>query len=111
MRCADLRWSAHQGQLLRHFRRALRTDNLTIIRAAAAELPAITLEDALSICLLVARQEARHFERAALRWIARYCLEPPIRRSRTCAMSPPPSAWLGDGDEAAAVTLRRLCLR
>jgi len=53
-----------------NFRRALRAGNLTVIRAAAAELPAINLEDALSICLLLAKQEPRNFERAALRWIA-----------------------------------------
>jgi len=35
---------------------ALRTGNLTVIRAAAAELPTVNLEDALSICLLVAKQ-------------------------------------------------------
>jgi hypothetical protein len=35
------------------FRRALDSGNLTLVRAAAAELPAVNLEDALRICLLL----------------------------------------------------------
>ncbi len=93
------------------FQRALRTGNLTVIRAAAAELPAINLEDALSICLLLASQEPRHFERAALRWLGRYCLERrdlAIEDVRDVADA---FARLRDGDEGAAETLRRLCSR
>ncbi len=60
-----------KGSSYGNFRRALRTGNLTVIRAAAAELPAINLEEALSICLLLAQQEPRNFERAALRWARR----------------------------------------
>ncbi len=98
-----------KGSPYGNFRRALRTGNLTVIRAAAAELPAINLEEALSICLLLAQQEPRNFERGALRWIGRYCLE---RRNLTiadvCEVAAA-FARLRDGDEAAAETLRRLC--
>jgi hypothetical protein len=45
------------------------------VRAAAAELPRIDLTDALAICLLIERQEEERFERAAVRWLGRLCLE------------------------------------
>ena len=71
-----------KGSSYGNFRRALDTRNLTIIRAAAAELPKINLEDALRVALLVCRHEPENAERAALRWLGRYCLE---RRTATLA--------------------------
>ena len=100
-----------KGSPYGNFRRALETSNLTVISAAAAELPAISLEDALSICILVFRQEPRRFERAALRWIGRYCLE---RRDLTIddvREVADAFARLRDDGEVAAETLRRLCSR
>ncbi len=97
-----------RGSPYANFQRAVRAGNLTVIRAAAAELPAVNLEDALSICLLVAKQEPRHFERAALRWIGRYCLE---RRDLTIEDVRDVAdafARLRDDDEGAEATLRRL---
>ena len=41
-----------KGGSYSRFRRALDTGNLTLVRAAAAELPTITLDDALRICAL-----------------------------------------------------------
>ena len=98
-----------KGSSYGNFRRALRTGNLTVIRAAAAELPAINLEGAFSICLLLAKQEPHNFERAVLQWIGRYCLE---RRDLTIEDVRDVAdafARLRDGDEAAAERLRRLC--
>ncbi len=100
-----------KGGSYARFRRALESGNLTVIRAAAAELPAINLEDALSICLLLGEQEPQRFERAALRWIARYCLE---RRDLTIEDVRDVAdafARLRDDGEGAAATLRRLCSR
>ena len=45
------------GSPYSRFRRALQTGNLALVRAAAAELPAVDLGDALSICL---RRAATH---------------------------------------------------
>jgi hypothetical protein len=56
-------------------RRALATGNLTIIRAAAAELPRIEKGDALAICMAIRAAEPENFERAALRWLGRYAVE------------------------------------
>jgi hypothetical protein len=47
---------------------------LTLVRAAAAELPVVNLDDALHICLLL-RAEPRTFDRAAVRWLGRFALE------------------------------------
>ena len=100
-----------KGSSYGNFRRALKTGNLTVIRAAAAELPAINLEDALSVCLLLAQQEPRHFERAALRWIGRYCLERRDLAIDDVCVVAEAFARLRDGDEGAEATLRRLSSR
>jgi hypothetical protein len=67
-----------KGRSYPRFRRVLETRNLTLIRAAAAELPTVALDDALVICEVLAKQEPAKYERAALRWLARLCLERPV---------------------------------
>jgi hypothetical protein len=66
-----------QGSPYPRFRRALSTGNLALVRAAARELPRVDLGDALAVCVLLADQEPARFERAAIRWLARFCLEWP----------------------------------
>ena len=51
------------------------TGNLMLIRAAAAELPRVDLGDALAVCMAIREAEPERFERAALRWLARYAVE------------------------------------
>jgi hypothetical protein len=63
------------GSAYSRFRRALATGNLTIIRAAAAELPVVRLDDALHVCVLLRDREPERYEAAAVRWIARFCVE------------------------------------
>ncbi len=46
-----------------------------LISAAAAELPGITLADALRICRAISGRDPAAFERAAVRWIGRLCHE------------------------------------
>lgn len=64
-----------QGSPYSRFERALSTGNVTLISAAAAELPRITLADALRICRAVSERDPAAFERAAVRWIGRFCHE------------------------------------
>lgn len=59
------------------FTSALRTGNLALVHAAAAELPRVELADALEICLLMADQGDDRYDRAAVRWVARFALEAP----------------------------------
>jgi hypothetical protein len=63
------------GSAYSRFKRALANGNLLTIRAAAAELPRIGLPDALEICLVMRDKDDDRFERAAVRWIARFALE------------------------------------
>src|SRR5919202_6537508 len=60
-----------KGSSYARFRRALETGNLTLVRAAAAELPSINLDDALRVCLLLRRADARLYERATVRSLGR----------------------------------------
>jgi hypothetical protein len=64
-----------KGGSYARFRRALAGGNLTIVRAAAAELPHVDLADALRICVLLRGAEPQSYERAVVRWLGRYCLE------------------------------------
>ena len=64
-----------QGSAYPRFRRALLTGNLTIIRAAAAELPYVELDDALRITAAMAAERDPSYQRAAIRWLARFALE------------------------------------
>jgi hypothetical protein len=65
------------GSAYNRFQRALGTGNLTLIRAAAAELPVVRLDDALQVCVLLRDREPDRYERAAVRWIGRFCAERP----------------------------------
>jgi hypothetical protein len=81
-----------------------------LIRNAAAELPSVNLGDALEVCVAIRQAEPERFERAALRWLARFCVE---RRDVTLAQVQA-AAWAFENitDEPAALeTLQRLCSR
>jgi hypothetical protein len=62
-----------QGSPYGRFRRALDHGNTLQALSAAAELKHVALSDAL--VLLLARNDRPRFQRAALRWHARYCQE------------------------------------
>lgn len=64
-----------KGSSYKNFQHALGTGNLMLVRAAAAELPTINLDDALSICMLLGDQEPHRYEQATVRWLGRFCLE------------------------------------
>lgn len=91
------------------FRRALSTGNMHIIRAAAAELPIVNLGDALSVCVAIARAEPARFERAALRWVARYCVERPTATIGDVSAAAAAFEQMRSDPEGALVVLQRLC--
>ena len=66
-----------QGSAHGRFRRSLRTGNPNLALAAAAELPTVTLGDALDLCFLLADCGDPRFPRAAGRWLARFAQESP----------------------------------
>lgn len=63
------------GSAYTRFKRALSTGNINLIRAAAAELPRVSLPDALEVCLLLRDHDQGRFEKAAVRWLGRFALE------------------------------------
>ena len=78
-----------RGRPYTWFKAALDRGDLAAIRAEAAELPSIRLDDALRICLVMRDQaQPATYERAVVRWIGRFALE--VR-----------TAGLGDLREAA----------
>ncbi len=65
-----------KGRPYTWFRAALDRGDLAAIRAEAAELSTIRLDDALRICLVMRDQAAEPlYERAVVRWIGRFALE------------------------------------
>ena len=64
-----------QGSAHARFTRALASRNPTLVAAAAAELGRLTLADALAVTLVYLPDDGARFERAAVRWHARWCLE------------------------------------
>jgi hypothetical protein len=64
-----------KGGSYANFQRALLTGNLTLIRAAASELPTIAPSDALVVCMAIRKGEPERYQRAVLRWLARFCEE------------------------------------
>jgi hypothetical protein len=66
-----------KGHTYARFRRALALRDLDLIRHAAAELPRVPLADAAAVCALLADAEPGRYDRAACRWLARYCVETP----------------------------------
>jgi hypothetical protein len=64
-----------EGSAHSRFQRALTTGNPTLALATAAELPRVSLHDALRLLMLMAGDDAPRFSRAAARWHARDVLE------------------------------------
>ena len=64
-----------KGSSYANFKRALATNDLLLIRAAAAELPKVNLRDALEILPIIASAEPLTYDRAACRWLARLAIE------------------------------------
>jgi hypothetical protein len=64
-----------QGSPHARFTRALASRNPTLVVAAAAEMGALTLADALAVTLVFLPRDRDRYERASVRWHARWCLE------------------------------------
>jgi hypothetical protein len=65
-----------QGHPYARLRRVLETrSSALLIRAAAAELPSVPLEDALDICLALLELEPDSYQRIATRWGSRLAIE------------------------------------
>ena len=63
------------GSPYTRFRRAVATRSPMLVTAAALELGRLSLADALAVCLVFCDHDAARFERAAVRWLGRFCCE------------------------------------
>jgi len=99
------------GSPYARFQRALVTGNLNVIRAAAAELPRIGVAEAAAILLVILRTEPEQYERAAVRWLGRLCLE--RKRVELADLSRAAAALvaLPERPEAARPLLAEVCSR
>jgi hypothetical protein len=104
--CEHLFVSTKGGSYAR-FRRALETGNLTLVLAAAAELPAINLDDALRVCVLF-RADPSRYESAVIRWLGRLCLERAGTTITDLRLALAAFDRLPEEPEAAEAELRRL---
>jgi hypothetical protein len=98
-----------QGSAYMRFQRALATGNLLLIRAAAAELPQVSLGDALMVCVAIRDAEPERFQPAALRWIARYCVERPQLTLAEVRAAVEAFERMSGRPEDALAALQRLC--
>jgi hypothetical protein len=99
------------GSPYSRFQRALKTRNLHVIRTAAAELPNVSLLDALAICVVIRDREPDAFERAAVRWLGRFATERPAVRLDALAEAVDAFVRLraSSGATNAVEALRGLC--
>jgi hypothetical protein len=66
------------GSPYARFKRALKTRNLHLVRATAAELSApLPLDDALEVLALIRAADPARYDRGAARWAGRAALEYP----------------------------------
>ena len=98
-----------QGSSYARFQRALATGNLLLIRAAAAELPPVELGEALSVCVAIRQAQPERFERAAMRWLARFCVERPSATLADLRAASWAFERMGSDPDGALDTLRGLC--
>ena len=98
-----------KGGSYQRFLRALDVGNPMLVRAAAAELPQVGLEDALGICLVLLDGEPDAYPAAAARWQARLCLERRLSLDEAVLASAALSSLAGQRPQAAAAALSLLC--
>jgi hypothetical protein len=84
------------------------TQNLTIIDAAARELPSISLADALTIVTLLAQKHDPRYGRAAARWVARVVLEQRLELGGARAIDPVGQAHVPSAD-VGTLRVRSAC--
>jgi hypothetical protein len=81
-----------------------------MVRHAAAELPTISLHDALRVCLLIRDRDPEHYERAAIRWVGRFALEASTATLGDVRAAADALAILRDDADDGMARLQRLCL-
>jgi hypothetical protein len=89
------------------FRKALEQGDLATVRSTLVGLPPLTLEDALSVALLICECEPQNAERAAVRWLRKLLERPGVTLSDLRKALDAFAVLVEEPDGAEAV-LRRL---
>jgi hypothetical protein len=97
------------GSAYTRFRRALEAGNELLVIAAARELPHISLDDALRICLVFRNGDRQRYERAAVRWLGRFALEARGVTIDTLRAAADALSQLPHDAPAAMERLQRIC--
>jgi hypothetical protein len=98
-----------KGGAYQRFLRALDVGNPTLVRAAAAELPQVGLEDALGICLVLLDAEPDRFPAAAARWHARLSLERRLGLDEAALTAAALGGLQGPRPQASVAALAGIC--
>jgi hypothetical protein len=98
------------GSAYVRFRRALEIGNELLGLAAARELPRIALDDALRICLVLRDGDPDRYQRAAVRWLARFALEAHDVTVEDLRLAADALDALRDRTTEATERLQRLCI-
>jgi hypothetical protein len=106
-----MRSMSSSGSPYARFQRALATGNLNLVRAAAAELPRIGVAEAASMLLVILRSEPEQYERAAVRWLGRLCLERNRVALEDLSSAAAALVALPDRPESARRLLAEVCSR
>ena len=96
-----------QGHRYAQFQCALRSGNVHLALAGAAELRRIGLADALSLVLLIRDDDPLRYERAAVRWLSRYAAEDRHLRLSEARELVEMLAGVGRHDQVATLRLER----
>jgi hypothetical protein len=99
------------GSPYARFQRALTTGNLNLVRAAAAELPRIGVAEAAAMLLVIQRADPGQYERAAIRWLGRLCLERTSVDLEDLSRAAAALDELPERPEAARLLLADVCRR
>ncbi|MBA2614398.1 MAG: hypothetical protein H0U90_01240 [Actinobacteria bacterium] len=100
-----------QGTPYGRFRRALDRRQTTAALSAASELPHVGLADAAELLLLILETDPGRYERAALRFHARYCADTRAGLGEGAAVLGLLAALNGERGAVAARALAELCER
>jgi hypothetical protein len=96
-----------QGHAYTRFKRALKSGNAHLALDAAAELERIGLADALSLLLLIREDKPVLYDKAAVRWFAKYAAEDRYLLLRDARELVDLLDGVGRHDQVAVVRLER----
>lgn len=97
-----------EGSPLTRYRRAIETRSVLLAELSAREMGFVTLPDALALAALYASEGSPKFDKAAVRWLARYALERDAVRLADLQMAVTALAALPDRPERALRLLHEL---